>query len=616
MAQISDEDFLRQDDDPAPAPAHATRVSDYDFLQQPDSVGATEPVAKPDYASMSAGDVASRAWHNAPGDAWDMAKGVGNAVMHPVDTAKSLYHAGRGAASRAGLLQGSDDTRQRDEAAFDAMAAPYTALKKGVWDHDWAPMKEQIAEHPVGTLASYAPVAGGAAGAAAKGLGVASGAADAAGMMGTANALDLAAKGASGAARVSKAATNATDPLWLAGKAAAGATDLVGRGAKSAAGISAGIPPSTIGDAFNAGRLGGDAADVYRVFSKGEQGPLEISRASDTAFKKLQDRLRNEWAQSKAGVEAAAKGDVDLTPLQAAWNRAWDRLPPRSIALDTGAHDTLDAIGEKLRARVAGSAMDRGIHGIDQLKQELWDRSRATNDPATRNAILELHAGTRESLGKHAPDYAKLMDQYQELRDNLQDLNKSLGLGDRMAATSQLNKIISSQKTEHGQKLLRQLAEEDPSIPYMIAGAAAHKNMPADLLSHMMGAMLLGGAGFLAHPALGAAGLAEPVLRSPHVVSGTAYRAGQMARGADAVGSTYGAAAPVLRPLGAALSREDEAERPAHARGGRVGHQHLVDRLMRSVEHAKKAEQTRTSALLDHPDEHVAAALKVAQAAI
>ncbi len=67
------------------------------------------------------------------------------------------------------------------------------------------------------------------------------------------------------------------------------------------------------------------------------------------------------------------------------------------------------------------------------------------------------------------------------------------------------------------------------------------------------------------------------------------------------------------------LSDVGETDRQPHARGGKVkpsGHQHLVDRLMRAVETAKKAEQQRTSAILQQPDEHVAKALNVAQEAI
>jgi hypothetical protein len=67
-------------------------------------------------------------------------------------------------------------------------------------------------------------------------------------------------------------------------------------------------------------------------------------------------------------------------------------------------------------------------------------------------------------------------------------------------------------------------------------------------------------------------------------------------------------------PLAASINA---TEREQHARGGKVGgHQHLVNRLMRGVDAAKKAEQTRTSVLLQQPDEMVAKALNTAHAAI
>ena len=59
-------------------------------------------------------------------------------------------------------------------------------------------------------------------------------------------------------------------------------------------------------------------------------------------------------------------------------------------------------------------------------------------------------------------------------------------------------------------------------------------------------------------------------------------------------------------------SKEGE-QRPGHARGGKVGHQHLVDRLMRMAEQAKKASNASTEPLLNAPDEAVIKALDIAQ---
>lgn len=102
----------------------------------------------------------------------------------------------------------------------------------------------------------------------------------------------------------------------------------------------------------------------------------------------------------------------------------------------------------------------------------------------------------------------------------------------------------------------------------------------------------------------------------PAVLSGIVSGA---AKGAAAPETTTAAA---LRNFAARRALEAtranaEAQSPAYARGGKVnGHQHIVDRLMRAVEQARKVEENRTSAILKQPDEHVAKALNIAQEAI
>lgn len=56
--------------------------------------------------------------------------------------------------------------------------------------------------------------------------------------------------------------------------------------------------------------------------------------------------------------------------------------------------------------------------------------------------------------------------------------------------------------------------------------------------------------------------------------------------------------------------------RPGRAHGGKVGHEHLVNRLMKACASAKKDEDGSTKALLDAPDEHIVKALDVAQRAL
>ena len=146
----------------------------------------------------------------------------------------------------------------------------------------------------------------------------------------------------------------------------------------------------------------------------------------------------------------------------------------------------------------------------------------------------------------------------------------------------------------------------------------------------IQGALIGAGAHFGDWPGVAAATVADIGLGKLPVLNPTAKTLAERYYGGEAPGAVGRALGTGVRVgnnalIGSraynALTNQDTLldDRQPHARGGKVkpsGHQHLVDRLMRAVETAKKAEQQRTSAILQQPDEHVARALNVAQEAI
>ena len=85
---------------------------------------------------------------------------------------------------------------------------------------------------------------------------------------------------------------------------------------------------------------------------------------------------------------------------------------------------------------------------------------------------------------------------------------------------------------------------------------------------------------------------------------------GELARQSKAVGTLLG---KISASMSAAMTQGDRVERKS---GGRVSHEHLVNRLMKACASAKKDEDGSTKALLDAPDEHIVKALDVAQRAL
>jgi hypothetical protein len=93
-----------------------------------------------------------------------------------------------------------------------------------------------------------------------------------------------------------------------------------------------------------------------------------------------------------------------------------------------------------------------------------------------QNSVDSIYTATRDAVAKTDPNYLKVMQQSQADRANVNDLVKTLGIGDKTAATQAAIKLMRAGKKNTiggaGKPLLDQLAEKDPRIPYMLAGLA------------------------------------------------------------------------------------------------------------------------------------------------
>ncbi len=206
------------------APRPAAQVADWQTLDPGDwkEIG---PSAEKERPRVSGGqkvlDYANDTLSNVPGSAMKLAKGIGTALMHPIDTAEGL---GKVVTGTVQNMTPGYVTPDRPGYSKEADAA-WGALK----DRYGSPhaIAESIRTDPVGVAADISAVAGGVSGL-AKGVGVA---ADAANFGRTANA-------ASKTAKVASAISDATNPVNLVTKPVGMAAKAVGRGfAKSALGL-------------------------------------------------------------------------------------------------------------------------------------------------------------------------------------------------------------------------------------------------------------------------------------------------------------------------------------------------------------------------------------------
>jgi hypothetical protein len=592
-----------------PVAAEPLRVPVYN-REEPlvETAQPVKPEAKPDYANMGWWDVAGRGAKALPGDMRDVAMALPHAVANPGETWGGVKSLARGAAGATGLYGGATP---EDKAAFSGAVAPYTAAWDAVSSGDTAGLKEQIAEHPANLALSYAPVAG-AAGAGLRGL--SAGAKTA----GAANAVTKGLEIAGNAVGKTGQALNMLDPVQAG---MAGVTKLGGPVVK---GTMAGLsdkPYNAYTKGFEAAKEGGKALEDFKSFATGDAGPVDFSTRVRKAMAAKRDEEINAWAQSKQGVAAQGRGPVNLDDALDTIRANARKMGNPALAIDPAAHQAMfNAYQAVLKhAALPPGAPGAQLLGVDKLKQRLHAAAEAAPNDEARTAVHGVRDAVRDALIAHAPEYEPLMSGWQTMQDNFNNIEKSLGTGSKTAASSEMAKFLKAQKTPGGRDLIDQLAQYDRTLPHAVAGASfagpgklgrAPNIAELGMLAHSLYSGnpvtgLLGGAGALF-------GNVPALQRTAPILAGRAARLGKPLE------QVYHAGQQTVLPeeRGHNAVRELTVH-PRRASGGAVkGHQHLVDRLFAAHERAKREEKAHTAGILHQPDEAVAKALHVAQAAI
>ena len=629
---LFDDPDLAPAPDPAPVPVVAAsptpHASGNPLLADPDLAPAPDPAPAPvkttDYANTSWPDVLKQGASALPGDFIEQAMAIPRAVANPGAAWEGAKSIARGAGSQLGVYQDDAATRAQDEAAAGAAVAPYSAMWQAIRHGDTASLKQQLMEHPAGFALAMAPVAGGGAGV----LGKAAGAAEAAG---AAAPVTASLSGASKALGAVGTGLNMADPVFDTTQAL---SKIGGPAAKVGMSWASGKPVSEFTDAFQRGKEGGLPLETFNDFATGRQGAPELSAMASKAVKAAKNDEIARWAASKQGAVEANKGPVPLINTGRALREQWDKMGDPALAFSPDAHNKFLAAWDTIAAhnQLPANHPAASIPGIDLMKQRIYDLAESErSNPELRNALLSVHQAVGQDLRAHAPVYGDLMDRYQGLQDNFNTLAKTLGTGDKTSATAEMRNFLKAQKSPNGRNLIDQLAQQNPMLPHAVAGAA-FKSGAGDAwglnLRNILEATGVAHGFVTGNPWTAAgAGAAAIFGHSPWLQRTLPTAAGVASRAAPAIGNAYTGARNAAQAVQRAAPPQKEESpsvhelvvhpsRPAHARGGRVAHQHLVDRLFRHVERAKREEKAHTSSLLEQPDSAVAKALNVAQASI
>lgn len=466
---------------------------------------------------------------NIPSSAGKFAGDIYHAVTNPVETGKNLGMVLAGGMKnlmpesvQKFITSISSEPGQIDKAVemANAVGGEY-AKKYGSMEG----FKNALATDPVGTAADVSMLFTGGGSVASKLPGVAGRAGEAVANVG-----------------------RTIDPLNIAVNAVSKPAKLAEALASNTLGLSTGAGAESIREAAKAGAAGGAKAEAF-LDQMRANAPIEnvVNTARDAVAEMYKNRS-DLYKSSMSGV-TKDKTTLDFAPIDKSIADAERIGSFHGIAINENAAKTLADIRSKFDEFKASPVSDiRTVEGFDKLKQAIGDIQQAQplGTPA-RTIANEIYNSVKNEITKQAPDYAKVMKDYENASALLKDIESSLSTGKKANIDTTVRKLQSimrnnantnyGRRAELGRVLEQSGAAGADTLFPQIAGQMLSSKTPRGIQGGVLPASM-GGAALtagLTNPATAAAIIGGGLASSPRLVGEAAYYAGKAGGSAQKV---------------------------------------------------------------------------------
>lgn len=467
-----------------------------------------------DEAPANEDGYAMRILKNVPHSAGEFAKGIYQAVRHPLDTGMTALDAAAGGLQNLmpeSVVKAADSPNaERARTTADAIGHFYKQRYGSAEG-----FAKAIETDPVGVLADVSTVVTGGGTLAAKVPGLL--------------------KAGEAVANAGKAMA----PLNVVGAAIKPVANLGGKAAASViGGLGTHTGAESIKGAFGAGREGGTKGQVFLDNMRGNVPMEAVLDEARAAVDKMRQERSAAYKQGMAGV-SQDKTVLDLTAIQDAVRNQAATGTYKGKIINKSTYEVQD----KIRSLVddwakSDPAEFHTPEGLDALKKAVGDIRDSTDfgTPSRKVADSVYHA-VKNEITQQAPDYAKVMKDYEAASELVKEVEKGLLGGNKATADTALRRLQSVMRnnanTNYGNRLdmAKQLEQAGAkTLLPALAGQALNSAKPRGL----GGALSLGvggGLGFTAGGPLGAA--AALGVQSPRLMGEASYYAGKAAGGLD-----------------------------------------------------------------------------------
>lgn len=459
---------------------------------------------------MGVGTMITRAALNLPSSAAQFARDVVQPIISPIETAKSVVNLGSSVLGKAGITDADPELANQVGRYF---ANRYGGVNNAM---------ETFATDPVGMASDVAGLLTG----------------------GGALATKVATRGpryAQAAAKALERTGRAIDPLNVAAKTVKG----TGAAAAGTLGFTTGTGIRAVQEAAKAGYEGGKQGQAFAAQMRGREPVQVVVDEASRAVNALRQQRSQQYKSGMLGVSQDATV-LDMKPIRAAFDqlkeigqfrgRSGLSAPQTLNEPATGAVEKINKIITDWES--LDPAEFHTPEGLDKLKQKIYNESKGYQPNTPERVVADqMYNAVRQVVANQAPDYMRVMGDYEQASDLLREAEKSLSISDRATADTTLRKLQSilrnNANTNYGQRVAigEQLAGAGAETLFpRLAGQAMSAALPRSLSGQLTGAGVVGNVlqnlpGALAEPTT----LAAAALTSPRVVGETVFKAGQAA---------------------------------------------------------------------------------------
>jgi muramidase (phage lysozyme) len=487
-------------------------------LSQGQPVAATAEQKPMDWQTTLATSVT-----NLPSSALKYGKDLYNAVTSPIETAKNI-----GMVAAGGLKNAMPESVQKFIASIASepgqinQAVAMANAVGGEYAQKYGSVegfKQALATDPVSVMGDVSILLTGGGAAASKVPGLAK------------------------TGQVVAQAGRTIDPFNIAVKSVTKPLQLAEALATPALGTATGAGAESIREAAKAGFAGGSKA---QAFLEQMRGNAPIENVVNTAKDAVAELYRNRADAYTSGMTGATSSNAVLSfaPIDAAITKAEKIGSFEGISIRGNAANALKEIKDKIQEFKANpSPNTKTIEGFDKLKQAIGDIQQAQpyGTPA-RKVADELYNAVKNEIVKQAPEYGKVMGDYEAASALLKDIQGTLSLNKNANIDTSIRKLQSIMRnnanTNYGRRvdLGKELAATgvpgaDTLFP-QIAGQMLNSAMPRGIQGGVLPLTAAGAgyAGGFTNPVTLAAIGAGALASSPRIVGEAAFKTGQAAR--------------------------------------------------------------------------------------